>query len=593
MKIALCMITKGDEELESLKKAVASCKDFATGVFITTNSDKYVETRRWCKKNKYAYSHKPWDKNFADMRNFNFSQVPDNYDYIFWLDYDDVLIGGEKMIEIATIAKANEYKSVFFEYWYACQFNGKPSPETLVTKDMIQNRERLLAVGSFTWKGRLHETPIPLSGTKERYSNYTWDKEERNVAVIHCQDTPNFEAKLSRNREILELQLAEEKASPEGADPRTLLYLMKIYVEEEDPDILNKNILMGKEYLEKSGWDQERGVCLDIMAMTYMKLNKDNEALECLLMSVDQWPHQILTFIHLALVYYRLGRYRECEFWLNTVGQMDDPTVGSQMVNMKQIKTLFAELTMKLQYNVKKDTKKALEAATMLYQVHPTPSIADQVALLESADALNDACRNVDKLLEYLERANLTKEAKKIVESLPDAIATQPFAVQWLHRLSGPRVWGENEICYFASLGGKHFEEWGPNSLLTGIGGSETAVISLANEWSKMGYKVTVYGDPGKEKGEHNGVTWLPWYYFNKDDTFNIFIQWRNWKLCDKVKAKKFFVDLHDLYNQADITEDDIKHVTKFLVKSKFHRNLAPKVPDEKFAIISNGIQSE
>jgi hypothetical protein len=152
-----------------------------------------------------------------------------------------------------------------------------------------------------------------------------------------------------------------------------------------------------------------------------------------------------------------------------------------------------------------------------------------------------------------------------------------------------PRKWEENEICYFANVGTKHFFQWDGNSISKGVGGSETAVIRLAEEWTKAGYRVTVYGDPEKIT-KINGVTYLPWYHFNKDDEFNIFIQWRNAQLAGKIKCKKFLVDLHDVFSGLDFSPEQIEAIDKFMVKSKWHRKLAPNISDDKFSIVGNGI---
>jgi hypothetical protein len=82
----------------------------------------------------------------------------------------------------------------------------------------------------------------------------------------------------------------------------------------------------------------------------------------------------------------------------------------------------------------------------------------------------------------------------------------------------------------------------------------------------------------------------LPYYYFNIKDEFNIFIQWRAGTLAGKVKAKKFFIDLHDIFHPSNYPPELVKHVDKIMVKSRYHRDLAPDIPNEKLVIISNGI---
>lgn len=155
-----------------------------------------------------------------------------------------------------------------------------------------------------------------------------------------------------------------------------------------------------------------------------------------------------------------------------------------------------------------------------------------------------------------------------------------------------PRVWGEREICYYANFGIPSIERWSSKRLETGLGGSETAVVRLSQEWTKIGYRVTVYGDPGTERGEHEGVSYLPWYEFNIFDFFNIFIQWRGVfrsELAVYVKSRQYYMDMHDIYDEKALAPN-VHAMDKVMVKSQFHRGLAPDVTDNKFRVIGNGI---
>ena len=195
-----------------------------------------------------------------------------------------------------------------------------------------------------------------------------------------------------------------------------------------------------------------------------------------------------------------------------------------------------------------------------------------------------------DELSKDLDDIEETNAIVPVLNALPLASTTQPFAHYLRNKFTPARKWGDKEICLFANFGNEHFEQWGLSSLNKGIGGSETAVIRLVQEWVTHGYRVTVYGDPGDEQGVHYGINWLPWYHFNPQDEFNIFIQWRNWSLAGDIKAKKFLVDLHDIYSQMDIKDEDMEHVDALMVKSEYQRKLAPKVPDAKMKALSNGI---
>lgn len=55
------------------------------------------------------------------------------------------------------------------------------------------------------------------------------------------------------------------------------------------------------------------------------------------------------------------------------------------------------------------------------------------------------------------------------------------------------------------------------------------------------------------------------------------------------VSSKKFYVDLHDVWNEADYL-NRLDSIDGFFVKSKYHRSMGPSIPDEKFIVVSNGV---
>jgi hypothetical protein len=253
------------------------------------------------------------------------------------------------------------------------------------------------------------------------------------------------------------------------------------------------------------------------------------------------------------------------------------------------MKMMFAEVLLKLNYQVDKDIEKSLQSATLLYNEYPIEEYKQQVFHLQDLKDLNDACKNIHSVCKYLKSIGEESRILPLINELPPAINEQKIFIQMRKDLTPPRIWEKDEICYFANFMQPHFEKWDSSSLNSGIGGSETAVIELSRQFAKKGYRVTVYGDPIK-KGLQDGVMYLPYYYFNQKDSFNIFIQWRNWQLATSVKAKRFYVDLHDVYSDADIEDAIINHVDKFIVRSDYHKGLATKIPENKFLTISNGI---
>lgn len=591
MKISTCFIVRDDSEAKNLQNAINSVISYTDTLHITANGEKTTEIEALASslEKKYPeklidYSYLAWNDDFSAQRNFNFDRVPKDTDFIFWMDSDDILIGGQYLRDVAEIAKETNKDCVFFTYWYGCTFKGEAKPENMVSVDIEHHRERLIKPGFYTWKGRLHETPIQKS-PNDRYVKYSYDPKERPIAVMHTAQKEDAIVKMSRNKRMLELQLEDELKEGQ-ADPRTLLYLMKIYAESSDTSLLLKCIKFGREYLEKSGWDEERAVASDIMARCYMTLGDSREAEKLLLNAIKEYPHSVIFYVRLALVYFNQKKYRACRHWFNVAGAMEFDDKSAGVVNMEELKVLFAQLQLKLAYNVDKNTKEALKASKALYVLQPIQENKENVEFLENINELNESCKDTHKLIKYLEKIDETDKIVPLLETLPEAISKQPFSIEYYKKYIPSRVWGKNEICYFANFGQAHFERWDSTSLQKGIGGSETAVIKLAEEWTKRGFRVTVFGDP-INKGEQNGVLYLPWYYFNPKDQFNIFIQWRGTFMADKVNAKKFLVDLHDVFFSKDIKWENVDRI---MVKSKYHKELGTGIPMDKLRVIGNGI---
>lgn len=592
MKIALCAIVKDDSEHDSLLRMVHSAFYYVDGVFITANGKEVDKIELACKDNGWHYSYLPWNKDFSEQRNFNFSQVPADYDFIFWMDADDVLVGGENLREVAKKAKDNRIDTVFMSYWYGCLFDGEPSEETLVDVEISQNRERLIKPGTIEWKKRLHETPVQVEGYNYKASMYKYDPKERPMAVLHLgaarhTSDEDVEKKMHRNREILELELIDEKNRGD-VDPRTQLYLMKIYTEMDEPELWERTIVMGQEYLNKSGWDEERATAYTLMARCYGMMGDNQSPIDLLHLAIKEDPYKPNTYLRLAEAYFNAGLYDKMYHWLEMGMNIDEPKVNSLVDNLLETKMLSAELLLKYYFNANRDIKKAYKASEELYKLNPTENNANNVEYLRGLANLDTACHHTDKLWEYLESIDEEKAVLDVFHALPQAITSQPFAINKYKKYAKPRVWGKNEICYFANFGKAHFEKWSPANLSSGIGGSETAVMKLAEEWTMLGWEVTVYGDPEKA-GDYNGVNYQPWYRFNRKDKFNIFIQWRSGYLAPFVSSKKFYVDLHDVYSEMDL-KDNIDKIDKIFVKSKYHRKLAPGIPDHKFEVVSNGL---
>src|SRR3990167_6974019 len=97
MKLALCLIVAPrDQEAEPLARCLSYVAEYVDGIFITvTGHNEAVEAV--ADLYKANVSHFDWIHDFSAARNFNFSQVPEEFTHILWLDADDCLRGAERL----------------------------------------------------------------------------------------------------------------------------------------------------------------------------------------------------------------------------------------------------------------------------------------------------------------------------------------------------------------------------------------------------------------------------------------------------------------------------------------------------------------
>jgi glycosyltransferase involved in cell wall biosynthesis len=132
---------------------------------------------------------------------------------------------------------------------------------------------------------------------------------------------------------------------------------------------------------------------------------------------------------------------------------------------------------------------------------------------------------------------------------------------------------------------------WGPDlASATHIGGSEEAVIHLSRHLARLGWQVTVFNRCGDRPQFDEGAVYRPFWEFNPYDRQDVVVLWRQFKLLDlDINAAKVFVDLHDA-GSPPVTAARLRRVDKIFVRSSFHRTYLAGVPDDKIAIVPNGL---
>ncbi len=605
MKILLTALVKDDEEYEVFKRMLESFMPYCNGLAVLLNgiSGKFDKVKELVQKYKgYVIETDPVTNptlyamddqgiffcNFAAARNvlFDFCDTLEGYDFYTWADCDDVLVGGEQIGKIAVAAKEKKLDQVMFPYWYSVLVDEKGN----FNKNSVQIdhlRERLLVPKKHKWVSRLHEIAVSKDDKyKPSVSMYQYDEKLGQTCVwAHITTKERSNKNFKRNIRILQAQLNEEK----GKDPRTLFYLAKTLCETGNDKDYDRAIPLLEKYLTMSGWMEERGNALQYLANIYAAKGDHKQSIEYLYEAVKQHPASHMPYLLLAKEYAELGMDDHSHAMLEIALKMDPPTARTTIGNPMEIKFLAASL----KYN---EAIKHQQLDDAIFWLNKRNEITHQkddgmIKTLESAKELNEAAKNVFNYTVWLKKNNHHAFIPSLLSSLPYELGREPFAYAIQNEISEGKKWPEKSIAYVASWGISHFEGWSPKNIETGIGGSETAVIELAKRWAVKGYDVTVFGDPRDNAGDYEGVHYKPWYTLNYKDEFDTIIFWRSPHLLDKdIKAKRIFMDLHDVASNFDWTPERVKKVTKVFFKSKFHRSMVPNIPDEKAVIISNGI---
>jgi tetratricopeptide (TPR) repeat protein len=582
-KIALALIIKDDSELELLKRAVNSVRDNVHGVFITATNKPSYKIEKYCKKNGFTYSYFEWVKDFSKARNYNFSQVSKDYGWILWIDTDDVVQGSDTFQQAIQIAESNNVKAIFARYLYQVELDEKGRVKQILIEHL---RERLIKNdGTFEWVAPIHETLIEkVPSGKTDFQGFT---------VVHLVNTDEMLNSMWRNIEIL-----QDEVCRNPQDPRPIYYLAKAYFDTRLPEFLYEpagegvesiTIELLKDYLAKSGWQEERAQALEYLSMVYREMGNYDKAIGALLKSLAEDPKFISPYIQLALCYVNLGQWEKAMRWLQTAGQIDIPKT-TLVVNPRDYKTMMLEALFHVYINTGK-LEECEKVAVALDNLLPSDMTKQRVKDIKDLRHRNDMAHWVVKLAYSLRETKQFDKLKELIKAIPSEISEEPVLVSLRNEFSEPKVWDEDSVVIYCGPG---FEQWSPKSVARGIGGSEEAVINISRELVKQGWKVTVFADPKEDEGIIDGVEWLPYSKISQKDEFNILIAWRQIGVFDlNLKCKKAYLWNHDIQNSLTYTPERVRKIDKVFFLSKWHRDNVPNLAEDKVMLTANGIDVE
>jgi len=516
---------------------------------------------------------------FDVARNYNMSQVNKEFEWILWLDCDDILRGGEKIQDVLAQANKEGIEALYFNYIYQAVIKDNKIEGVIIE----HLRERIIKNdGAYKWIAPIHETLIEQRPTRK--------KDYQEIDVLHLAEDEKRVKSLDRNIRALEYTIFQNK----GTDPRPVYYygkaLYDLNTRENDKRASGLMYYYLNDPQHKSGWPEERAQACEYLCEIYKRNGENDKAiLSCFeAMREDLSP---TSFLNVASTYVLKGDYEKALAWLKIAMAVEGKKT-TLVVNPREIQAKTLEILFNAHMNLN-HVDEAWAAAVKMVEAFPdNESALKGLQFMEQLRQQRDMTKHIVELANYLKQTGEGAKIKPLLAAVPSIAENTPFTAELRKKNLPPKYWGDNEVVVYCGPG---FTNWSPKGLQdpkgSFVGGSEEAVILMCKELAKLGYKVTVYNDPGADEGEYDGVTYLPYYKFNSEDHFNIVISWRQPEFVDQVNHfKRMYIWCHDILNSLQFTKERVDKVTKIIVLSPWHRQNLPEVPDEKILISSNGI---
>jgi glycosyltransferase involved in cell wall biosynthesis len=587
-KIAWCLIVKGtDDEAELLEQCLKNIHKYVDGLFIDINhlpdkkvSEKVVDV---AKKYNANINITIWKGDFSGARNANFSRVPSEFDYIGWCDSDDTLDHPE-LIKPTIAALSQFQQGIYMKYDYDHDDMGNVTVSHWVARIVRNN-------GSYIWRSSMMDENISVHETLCEViprSKAMCDE----IKVIHHSGEDRRLDSLIRNIKLLE-GMYKKQAEKNEFDPRTLYYLATHYYDGQN---FEDAFTLLKNYMQISGWAEERCEALVYMGNILRIWNKPDEAHRSYLAAMGEYQDSPRPYIELAKLDFSQKRYEESYKWI--VKALACPPPSSTMVQ-RPMENSYGAYLLGAQACVNIGGKKLEVANNYIKEALKLRPLDDDGLnarkLIDQLINTRDNIKAAAKLIKQLEKDKQEDKILDFLNCLPYDTQDNPMMLNSRHKYTEPTTWGDKSIVIYVGQGPLGI--WGPWSLESGIGGSEEAVIKLSRHLSDLGWEVTVYATPGDRTGRDGdyNVFWKQYYEFNPKDTYNVLIAWRNPGFFDApVKAKKSYLWLHDVTEKEEFLPHRLERITKVIFVGKYHAELYKGViPEDKWFISGNGISPE
>lgn len=561
--ISLMMIVR--DETEELKRCLESIYKHVDEIVVGWNG-KNPETKKVLESFNVKIYPFVWKDDFAYARNFVMEKC--TKEWLLWADSDDVFRYPEKI---------KRYLNPVYDVYrmrYSYQINkdifsfDRDNPDGYSTT--LQWRERIVKNnGAFVWKGRVHETLCSIRDVKLQEIHTVW--------IDH-----NPHKDKNSDQRNIQILLKEYEETKPDVDPRTLWYLGLTYFGMKKFDEAQKFF---QEYIPKSGWDEQRYIAQIRLGDIFREKGLFDKAVENDLKALSLMPEMPDAYLGLGVTYFFLDDYKKSIHWIRQ--GMRFPIKSRTYDHNPRAYTVFPLLMLVNAYIKDNKIDEALAIVKRILQIEPHNKNAQ-----EQYKFLIDIKRDTDIVNSFLMIADEMSENRhnELAKFIPKRILEHPLIVSFLKKVFIRKESTGKDVTIFC---GQSSEDWCPKSTTErGIGGSEEAVIYLAQSLQKKGFNVVVYNSCNTMEGIYDGVEYIPFYYFNPKSKTDYFISWRLPHIFNfDVNAKKKYLWLHDVPAKGEFTKERLDRIDKIIVLSKFHRKFLDHIPEEKISYSTNGVK--
>ena len=543
---SLHMIVK--DEVEAVTKLASQAYPYFDAIYLTvSNKEPYEALKALEQHDGIHVDYRKWNDRFDDARNHNWDLGKEHYASM-WIDADDEF----DFTKIPYLTELlQDHDAIYLPYHYDHDEDGN----VIVS----HWRERFVRrTMGWQWRGWVHETLIPEGH---------FIKKMVDIPVIHHSD--HREGSLERNHEIL------QKAWEETGDPRYLHYLAISEYTHKNYDLA---IQLFKDYIEIGGWDEEIYRSLvKISECYYAKKDYDN-AIRHGLEAIGFMPELPMAYHAVAQYEFKQKNYKQSLEWVKVAVQKKAPDNVSVWDPTSVNRSILTGALCEYELGNYREAVELLKKVNVIDVTDLLPDFEHQASLERLSEVLPALFKHY-------------KRPEQLWESLHDSIKYDARFRAYREQFTKPETWSKGSVVFFC---GKGYEEWGAHTLDKGMGGSEEAVVYLSRELVKKGYRVTVFGevtepyDDWVDKAKNQAVSYQPWQYIDRRDTFDTLVVWRAPQFASHFKARKIIVDMHDKLPTEVVKPHE--NVT-YLFKSNYHRELYPQITDYK--VIGNGILKE